>query len=110
MQRIPPPDSLSPDERKKVRDWFEATYPKSKINMQHVWDDCRDYYLMQGDAGNQFNWEACFRRWLRRGQTPKTKYQEAARGSSERPQEYREHKKSDLDAVASIFKSIEKKK
>jgi len=88
--RQPPPDELPDDTRKAIRTWFEKTYPRAKINMQEHWEDCRDYYLMQGESGNQLNWGACFRRWLRRGQTPKHPYQEARRGSAERPQQSRE--------------------
>lgn len=110
MKRIPPPETLEEHVRKDIRTWFVRTYPHAKINMQNHWEDCRDYYLMQGDAGNQLDWGACFRRWLRRGQTPRQPYQEPRRGSSERPQESRDLKGSEMIPVTDIFKDLSKKK
>lgn len=64
--RTPPPVKLEKDDQLEIIAWCKRRYPKLRPQLRDLWDDCRDYYLMQGDKGDQINWPACFRRWVRR--------------------------------------------
>jgi hypothetical protein len=100
-ERTPPPEKLETDEQYKLIEWCLKTYPKQRPKLRELWDDCRDHYLMQGQAGWQIDWSACFRRWIRR----------AHHGPRERkpepyPQEHRTHKKAELKLVRNIIEGV----
>lgn len=105
MRKTPPPEFLTIEERGNVGKWCWAKHRKLHSQLEELWDDCRDYYLMQGERGEQLNWEACFRRWVRRQSKG---YQEPRRGSHERPQEHRKFEKTDLAVVKSILSARKK--
>ena len=94
--RTPPPVKLEKDDQLAIIAWCLNRHPKLRPQLLDLWDDCRDYYLMQGDRGEQLNWPACFRRWVRR----------TAKGPPKRealPQEYRPPGKAQLRLVRNII-------
>ena len=98
--KIEPPWQLHEDEQRKIHAWMKRKYPALAPKIHELWDDCRDYYLNQGPNGLQYNWPACFRRWIireARGFTPHE------RGTYERPQEDRPKKKTNLISVRHLF-------
>ena len=105
-KRTPPPKKMTPDEQKEMVQWCKSEYPQLRPKLRELWGDMRDYYLMQGEAGNQINWPACFRRWVRRAAKP---YVPAQRGSYEMPAEHKAPGKKELAIVRSILGGGKKK-
>ncbi len=103
-ERTPPPIKLTYDEKQEILDWTKASYPKQVKNLAELWEDMRDYYLMQGQRGLQLNWPACFRRWIRRAHKGPTR-----REPEPYPQEPRSHKKAELQLVRNIIEETKDK-
>lgn len=96
--RIPPPTELDSEDKRAIGQWVLNTYPWLRPRLAELWMDCRSYYEMQGEDGHQFNWPACFRRWIireARGPWREKDYQEA-----------RPHKKAELALVRNIFSKV----
>ncbi len=73
-RRVPPPERLSEEERKQIGAWCHHRYRHLYKRLPELWDDCRDYYIMRGEAGYQIQnggWAACFRRWVRNEAEPR---------------------------------------
>lgn len=98
-KRTPPPDKLTPEEQAAIVAWCRESYPKLRPKLRELWEDCKDFYLMRGEEGDQINWPATFRRWIRRADMGPPK-----RWAEPYPQEPRTHKKADLRLVRDIFK------
>ncbi len=100
-ERTPPPLKLEKEDQLEIIAWCKKRYPKLRPQLRDLWDDCRDYYLMQGENGNQINWPACFRRWVRR-------QDKGPRAREALPQEPRPSGKVQLRLVRNILKTDKK--
>lgn len=67
-QRLPAtaaPESLSDEERQRIRAWAAAKWPYLKNRqLQDEWERCRDWHVANGVLRS--SWEAAFRNWLRK--------------------------------------------
>ncbi len=103
-QRVPPPLQLTEEERNQIGPWCKKEYPRIFPQIDELWNDCRDYYIMRGERGYQFKnggWAACFRRWIRNEANPDRmrRYQDTM------PYEKRDRVQgSDLKTVLHIIK------
>ena len=104
MKRTPPPKELEDEEKERVIEWVKKYHPKMIPTLKLEWTRMRDYYLTKGPQGFQWNWEACFRRWIDRAvRFRNSQYSEPRRGSYERPQENRQSSRTDLEDLKSIL-------
>ena len=94
-------------DQEQISDWTQYKYPHLTTQLEELWEDCRDYYIMQGPTGRQYNWNATFRRWIRRAAQP---YIPPRRGTHERPQQHRHHSKAELASVGSLLNDVKKSK
>lgn len=106
MQLTDPPWLLPMYDQEQIAAWTQYHYPHLVTQLEELWEDCRDYYILQGPNGRQYNWNACFRRWIRRASKP---YRPPERGSYERPQQQREHTQAQLSKVGKVLRDAKKK-